>query len=68
MAGGEEGVGAEDIGVEIVERERLLLDEQLVGMGELLGLDQFEFLGQHERDLGQLDREGINVDAVEVFQ
>ena len=65
---GEEGVGADDVRVEIVERERLFLDEQLVGLDELPRLDQFEFLGEHEGDFGQLDGEGIEVDAVEILQ
>ena len=39
---GEEGVGADDVFVEIIEWQRFFFDEQLVGLGELLRFDQFQ--------------------------
>ena len=57
---------AEDLLVEIVERERALGEVEAVGGGKFVGFAEFEFLGQHEGDFGQLDGEGDDIEAEEI--
>ena len=52
--------------VEIVERERTLREVETVGGGKFVGFAEFEFLGEHEGDFGQLDGEGDDIEAEEI--
>jgi hypothetical protein len=63
---GEEGVGAEDVFVEVVERERFFKNEQAIAVAEFLGFPDFLLLGEHEGDFGEFDGEGLDVDAEEL--
>ena len=53
----DERIGGLEVGVEVVQGQGRLLDVQLVDR---------ELARDHERDLGQLDGEGVDVDAIEL--
>ncbi len=55
--GVDQGIADREIGVQIVQRQRLFGDVQFVDR---------QFSGDHQRDLGQIDGEGIDVHAEEV--
>ena len=62
----EEGVSAENVLVEIGERERVLGKVKAVGGGEFAGFAEFEFLGEHEGDFCQFAGEGDDIEAEEI--
>ena len=60
--GQQQRVGAHDVGIEVVEGQGRLL---VVALG---GIQHRQLLGNHERHLGQLHGEGLQVEAVELVR
>ena len=66
---GKERIIADDVGVQIVEWQRLVAMQRqldLVAFQDLNGLIKRQLLGQHQRDLGKFYSEGITVNAIEL--